>query len=203
MRLTEAERAVLASTLDHLGVGTVILNEAGQILTSSDTARALLAARHWAITSGNPLVAPDRATDENLQKQIQSALMAQPGNPVIHCMTVAAVRESSPLRLLVKSIPRNTALDTQRRAAVALFLRDALHCLAPRAEVLQMLFALTPAEACFARLIAAGASMERAGRQLGITRNTCKSRLRSIFIKTGATRQAALVGLLRDSLVWL
>jgi DNA-binding CsgD family transcriptional regulator len=52
-------------------------------------------------------------------------------------------------------------------------------------------------------LIAAGASMERAGRQLGITRNTCKSRLRSIFIKTGATRQAALVGLLRDSLVWL
>jgi DNA-binding CsgD family transcriptional regulator len=203
LRLTEAERSVLASSFEHLRVGTIILDELGNVLSINDTARDLLTPRSWIVTLEDPLVVPDRATDAELQKQIRCALGARPDQPFIRALTVNSRANCSALRLLIKSIPRTSSAETQRRPAVALFLRDVRERLAPPAEILQMLFDLTPAEARFARLIASGASLEHAGRRLGITRNTCKSRLRSIFEKTGATRQAALVGVLQDTLVWL
>jgi len=203
LRLTEAERAVLASSFDHLRVGTVILDEVGRALTLSDTARELLIPRHWTAAAGATLEAPDRRTNEELQNRIHGVLAAREGEPLAHAMTVADPGGASALRVLLKTVPRQADVGTQRRPAVVVFLRDALDRLAPSAEVLQMLFDLTPAEARFARLIAAGASMEHAGKRLGITRNTCKSRMRAIFQKTGATRQAALVGVLHDTLVWL
>ena len=42
-----------------------------------------------------------------------------------------------------------------------------------------------------------------AGAQLGISKNTVKSRLRSIFAKTGATRQSSLIRMLLDTMVSL
>jgi DNA-binding CsgD family transcriptional regulator len=203
LRLTEAERTVLAGSLDHLGVGTVILDELGEVLTASDAAHTLLTARQWTVRPRCALWTPDRISQGQLQGQIQRALAARRTDPFVRGMTLTATGEAASLRVLIKSIAHPAAIDAQRRPAVALFLRDSHQQLEPRVQVLQMLFGLTPAEARFAQLIAAGTSLERAGRQLGITRNTCKSRLQSIFVKTGARRQAALVGVLRDTLVWL
>jgi DNA-binding CsgD family transcriptional regulator len=103
---------------------------------------------------------------------------------------------------LVKSIARLQRVEAQRRPAAAVFIRDPQHNFEPSLDVLRMLFDFTAAEARFARLLASGMSMED-GRRLGITRNTCKSRLQAIFAKTGVTRQAALVGVLHDTLVSL
>jgi len=66
-----------------------------------------------------------------------------------------------------------------------------------------MLFNFTPAEANFAKLLAEGLTLDEAGEQLGITKNTVKSRLRSIFSKTGVTRQSSLIRILLDTMVSL
>jgi DNA-binding CsgD family transcriptional regulator len=57
-------------------------------------------------------------------------------------------------------------------------------------------FALTPAEARLAALLAQGMAPAEAARRLGISRETARNQLKAIFNKTGTHRQAELVALL-------
>lgn len=60
-------------------------------------------------------------------------------------------------------------------------------------------FDLTPAEARLAAMLARGESLEDYARNRAVSVNAGRFLLRSIFAKTGATRQAELVALLRDA----
>jgi DNA-binding CsgD family transcriptional regulator len=62
--------------------------------------------------------------------------------------------------------------------------------------ILQALFDLTPREARIAELIGGGRSVATVARQLGVQANTVRVHLKAVFAKTGAQRQADLVGLL-------
>jgi DNA-binding CsgD family transcriptional regulator len=66
----------------------------------------------------------------------------------------------------------------------------------PDAALLRGLFNLTPAEGRVARLISTGISAVQASRVLGLSVETVRSQLKSIFAKTGAANQASLVALL-------
>jgi DNA-binding CsgD family transcriptional regulator len=52
---------------------------------------------------------------------------------------------------------------------------------------------ISAAEAALARLIATGMSVSRAAETLGISRNTARTQLKSIYAKTGQNTQARLV----------
>jgi DNA-binding CsgD family transcriptional regulator len=66
----------------------------------------------------------------------------------------------------------------------------------PTAEVLQVLFDLTPAEARVARSIGEGRSIEAIALASGLSRETVRSQLAAVFGKTGVSRQAELAALL-------
>ena len=66
----------------------------------------------------------------------------------------------------------------------------------PGAEVLQGLFDLTPAEAKVARAVAQAKTIETLAATLGLSRETIRSQLKSVFAKTGVTRQAELAAML-------
>jgi DNA-binding CsgD family transcriptional regulator len=67
------------------------------------------------------------------------------------------------------------------------------------AQVLQDLFGLTPAEARVARWIAAGKRIRDIADEAGLAAGTVRQQLKSVFAKTGVSRQADLVGLLVGS----
>lgn len=91
-----------------------------------------------------------------------------------------------------------------RRAAGDIFSRgDALLLFtlvtapsAPLTEVLTGLFDLTPAEAKVARGISIGHSLEEVAASNGVSRETIRSQLKSLMMKTGTGRQAELAVLL-------
>jgi DNA-binding CsgD family transcriptional regulator len=64
------------------------------------------------------------------------------------------------------------------------------------AALLGQAFALTPAEARLAVIIAQGAKAEYAAEVLGISLATARNQLKSVFSKTGTHRQSELVALL-------
>jgi DNA-binding CsgD family transcriptional regulator len=64
------------------------------------------------------------------------------------------------------------------------------------AQILQDLFDLTPAEARVARGIAAGKTIRDIAGEAGLAYGTVRQQLKSVFGKTGVSRQADLVGLL-------
>jgi DNA-binding CsgD family transcriptional regulator len=63
------------------------------------------------------------------------------------------------------------------------------------------LYNLTKAEVNLAKLLAEGANLDQASAELGIARNTARAQLRSIFAKTGVSRQSMLVSLMLKSVV--
>ena len=60
-------------------------------------------------------------------------------------------------------------------------------------ELLRRHFGLTPAEAKLALHLAAGETLRSAEAKLGMTYETARTHLKSIFQKTGTCRQAELV----------
>ena len=66
----------------------------------------------------------------------------------------------------------------------------------PTVELLQELYDLTPAEARLARGLTAGRSIAEIAEATGVSRDTVKFHLKSVFLKTGTSRQSALVRLL-------
>src|SRR4030095_13792257 len=63
----------------------------------------------------------------------------------------------------------------------------------PQVETVRKLFDLTRKEAQLAMCLTNGRSLREAASDLGITLNTARAHLRSIFAKTGIDRQARLV----------
>ena len=105
--------------------------------------------------------------------------------------------------MLIKSIPRVERGDGKRRPAVEVFLRDSEQKVLPSPDTLSKLFKLTSAEIELCILLTAGNNINEICTVLGITRNTVKSRLKSIFGKTGAMRQSHLVSILLDTIALL
>jgi DNA-binding CsgD family transcriptional regulator len=64
------------------------------------------------------------------------------------------------------------------------------------AQVIQCLFDLTPAEARVARGIAVGKTIDELAQEAGLAAATVRNQLKSVFSKTGVSRQADLVGIL-------
>jgi DNA-binding CsgD family transcriptional regulator len=66
-------------------------------------------------------------------------------------------------------------------------------------QIIQGLFDLTPAEARIARGIAAGKTVDDLAKEAHLAVGTVRQQLKSVFGKTGVSRQAELVGILVGS----
>ena len=82
---------------------------------------------------------------------------------------------------------------------MAVFIRDPRHQPAPSHELVRRLFGFTSAEVALALLLTNGLTLDEAAAELNIRKNTARAHLRSIFSKTGVTRQTMLVRLLLNS----
>ena len=88
---------------------------------------------------------------------------------------------------------RNTVAPLSRRIAAVAF---PLQPQRPTDALLRMLYGLTPAECRVALLLSDGRTPRRIAELVGVTGNTLRSQIKSIYSKTGVGRQAELVRLL-------
>jgi DNA-binding CsgD family transcriptional regulator len=95
---------------------------------------------------------------------------------------------------------RGDGLDVFAGALSIVFTTSMIPSASPAPSLLQALFDLTPAEARTAGQITEGKSIEQISSTTGISQNTIRTHLKSVFQKTGVERQAELVSLLSVSL---
>jgi DNA-binding CsgD family transcriptional regulator len=106
--------------------------------------------------------------------------------------------------VLVMAIPMGMWWESRQRPAAAVFLRDPeSNAAQPSQELVRRLFGLTRMEAALALLLAEGFTLDEAAEKMNVRRNTARTHLRSIFCKTGVTRQTMLVRLLLNSVITL
>jgi DNA-binding CsgD family transcriptional regulator len=91
---------------------------------------------------------------------------------------------------------RGAGLDLFTGALSIMFLTPVVPNSSVPPELLQALFDLTPAEARVASQVTEGRSIELIALSTGLSHNTVRTHLKSVFLKTGVQRQAELVSLL-------
>ncbi len=200
-----SERMLYSGTLNQMAVGTIILDGHGRILDKDRIAEALLKQADGVSASGGVLMLSDRKAAARLQETVRKiAESERRGEPPL----VEAIRAERPsgqrdFGLIVKPAPQPSYLDGQNLPAIVVFISDPDRHTAMAPAALAKLFGLTPAEAAFAVLLADGLTLDEAAHELSIARNTARAHLRSIFAKTGVSRQTMLVRLLVTSLAQL
>ena len=104
-------------------------------------------------------------------------------------------RSGSPLHLIAAPL-RLMSGPTPERAVVIVFITDPDRRSTAPAEVLRILFGLTPAEGRLAVSLLNGNSLIEAAQLNKVGRETVRSQIKSTFQKTGTQRQGELIRLL-------
>lgn len=86
-----------------------------------------------------------------------------------------------------------------RGPKLVLLLQGAINGGAPSPARLIEMFGVTPAEAKLIPHLVDGLTLTAAAEVLGVSRNTARAQLSSIFVKTGVNRQTQLVKLVSDT----
>jgi DNA-binding CsgD family transcriptional regulator len=108
---------------------------------------------------------------------------------------VGGTKQAPPF--VVHVVPlRGVGLDLFTGALSIIFVTPVVPNSSPAPELLQALFDLSPAEARIASQLTDGRSIEQIAVLNGLSHNTVRTQLKSVFAKTGVQRQAELVSLL-------
>ncbi len=147
----------------------------------------------------------DRKASARLHEAVSNIVAAErkDGHSLVEAIRVERPSGKRDFGLIGKPAPQPRYLDAPHIAAIVVFISDPDRHTAMAPAALGKLFGLTPAEASLAVLLGDGLTLDEASHELSIARNTARAHLRSIFAKTGVTRQTMLVRLIVTSLAQL
>ncbi len=178
--------------LDLLPGGIVLLGANGAVLFANRAARTLLDARDGIRLEQNRLSANLAADRTALQAALARALGKT--GPALAAAALVLRATGRPLALRMTPISAHIDLLAHRAAAIVLINDpDRVSNLLP--ESLAM-FGFTPAESRLAVALAAGGSLETYAQETGLSVNTVRSTLKTLFDKTDTHRQGELISLI-------
>ena len=190
------------SALDRLRVGVILLDGGGKPVHLNRAAERL-ATGHSGFTAGRGGLSVSSATETaRLRGLIDDAAGSATGQSSAPggCLRVrAAGSGEATLRFQVIPLPRGLSERTWEQflpgSCVAVFISASG---GPRLSWTRVaaMHGITRAEARLASMLADGISLEEAAEALLVSIQTVRSQLKSVFAKTGVTRQAELVALL-------
>jgi DNA-binding CsgD family transcriptional regulator len=195
MRIGISSSQHMAETLALGRQPIALLARDGRILHASAGFEALIG--DGLVVRNGRLGADDRRADDQIATAVSAAIAAdgelgKPPKPVI------LPRRNSVRPLIATVVPVvGHAHDVLRLVAAIVLLTDLeARPQGPALATLQQVFGLTGAEARLAQHIAIGETLPEIAVESGLSRETLRSQLKSVFNKTGTTRQAELAVLL-------
>ena len=209
----ECERSLFAGTVNRMLLGMLSFAQDGSLIETNQEARRILAEKDGIWLTGSTLCVDSSQESRELQRMIRSALADSGALPaeegtdnegagVVEAMSITRPSGRAKLGVLVRAVPMGQWSESRQRPAVVVFLRDPeSNAAQPSQELVRRLFGLTRMEAQLALLLAEGFTLDEAAEKMNVRRNTARTHLRSIFCKTGVTRQTMLVRLLLNSVL--
>ncbi|QHS10320.1 helix-turn-helix domain-containing protein [Sinimarinibacterium sp. NLF-5-8] len=207
----ESERSLFAGTVNRMLMGTLSYAQDGSLIKLNSEAQRILGEKDGLWLSGDTLCVESSQEGRDLQRMIRNALNSthaahtgDEGSAMVEAISISRPSGRAKLGVLIRSLPQSRWIDSLQRPAVVVFLRDPeSNAVQPSQEQVQRLFGLTRMESQLAMLLTEGQTLDEAAETMGVRRNTARTHLRSIFCKTGVTRQTMLVRLLLNSVLSL
>lgn len=204
------DREVYAGTVERLALGFIALAESGNVLHVNAEARRILDQGDGLTMRRGMLEILIAAEQAELRRLIQEAhqptrtASSRSTAKLAGGMAISRPAGRPAIAVMVRPAPQALSIRLPRRPHVVLYLRDPLAEMAqPNEQLIRRVFGLTRAEARLAMRLTEGLSLDDAAEKLGMRLNTARTHLRSIFSKTGVSRQGLLVRLILRSLMAL
>lgn len=181
--------------LDHVGDGVVLLSADGKIKAMNSIARDMVSKRHGISASNGQLVAVDRASDLALQRVVHEAKQSIKERRLFRSRTLSLYLWGQRRGITAYVAPLGQEIADNFGHGFVLFLRDPNAKFSGMELQLSELYGLTPVEAAIAVWLANGGSLDGYCDTHGVTRNTVRSHLKHVFMKTDCNQQSELVAL--------
>jgi DNA-binding CsgD family transcriptional regulator/PAS domain-containing protein len=197
----QSERQLYAKAVQQMSVGSIILNEDGRVLDRNKTAKNILDKNDGLTIFEGKLHLGSASRNSQLQAIVARLLSDQRlgEQSAVEAMRVIRPSGGTDFGLIVRAVPVSQWSEGRSVPSVAIFISDPESESPASVDVVTQLFGFTPTEAKLALLIANGLSLDEASATLGVSRNTVRTHLRSVFSKTGVTRQSLLMRLVLKS----
>ena len=193
--------AGLLTALNAISTGVILLGSKMQVITMNKAAERTLAANNGLRVGTQGIRAEHPGESAVLEKLVSEAVATSNGDGLESAGTMTVSRSDlPPLQVLVSPV-RGFDLDSAHLVRAIVFLNDPVQRVRPSHDTLRAMFDITPAECRVAMLLADGYAPREIAERLGVSRNTLKSQLASIYRKTGTSRQSQIVRLLLQLVV--
>lgn len=184
--------ALVTRTLHAMHAAAFVVDRQGRVIDHTPLADAMLAEGSHVALDGRTL----RAKRPGEQDAFLKALRRVDAGDPAAAMWLAGRAEGEGRRCEIYRLPaREWAFAAQPHFVVVV--RTPRQAGGAEAMLLQHAFQLTATEADVAALLAEGHARDAIAAQRGTSPHTVQAQIRSIFGKTGVTRESALVALLR------
>jgi DNA-binding CsgD family transcriptional regulator len=192
-------RALAAEAfLDGLVTAMIVVNARGRVVYMNTAAEQI-------IIAGDGLTAPRfllfdavRPGEGKLLRQLVASALQVPRNPAASpggVMRISRRSGCAPYEILVAPISAATLRLDFDGPLAAVFVRDPEARVVTRIDRLQSLYALTGAEARLMQALLAGDTLDTIAERFGVSRETLRSQLKAVFLKTGTSSQIELIRL--------
>lgn len=196
------ERRVAEYVIEASGTGTILVEADGRLVSANAVAQSLMAEGGLLTVRDGTLRANNREATQHLLDAVAEMARRQSAHVDPRCYLPVALPDPGrlhPLTLIVRPGPPYGPVSAPLKRTAIITLRDPARTPMLPVTDLEQLFGLSPAEARLATRLVDGEAVEEAAIGLGISRNTARSQLQSIYMKIGVNRQGELVRLLLSS----
>jgi DNA-binding CsgD family transcriptional regulator len=185
----------LETALNLFPSGVIFLGGNGRVVCMNRAASAVVSEKDGLLVTRSGLRAEKPIEFSLLEKVIREATSTSNGQGLSPGGTVLVSRRKRPPLQIVVSAIRDPAITSQMVAAIV-FIIDPTRRQRPALDTLQALYGLTPAECRVALLVGDGHAPRLIAGMVGVSVNTVRSQIKSVFSKTGVKRQGELIRLL-------
>ncbi|MCR9148536.1 MAG: hypothetical protein NXH83_00030 [Rhodobacteraceae bacterium] len=195
-----AHSAIGPDIVEALDLGVILASEDRRIVQANTVAERVLAKRRWMTVVDGRLRTTHHRSLGLLSWRIAAAARTGSGRG-LSAGTVLRLRAAGGdvLPVLVSPFRGPDATGWPHRPTVAILFRDPEAQSGPSGAAIASAYGLSPAEGRLAELLASGKNLAEAAVAAGISANTAKTQLASIFARTGFRRQAELISDIRSN----
>jgi DNA-binding CsgD family transcriptional regulator len=195
LEAAQMQKLAANAALDLLDRGVLLVTERARLCHANREAERILAEADGLLLTRDGLRTVNVPETEQLLRLIATCAQTTVGSEAAGG-ALSVTRPSGQAGYSVRVAPLGKAgafaAGATEKPCAALFVGDNERPAVPEPDLLRSLYGLSSAEATLACKLFAGAKIGEAAASLGISPNTAKTQLKSIFDKTGTARQADL-----------